>query len=595
MTVVGRNGFIAATILTASSDPTNSLEGIQTSGLIEGAGCFVQENDGEYLLFPADVQVPNGTTIVAALGGGNWILQSTASPSPGGSTYALLPRVIWVDAASVEPVETGSPAEPFKTLQAAINATTVNTPTQINVVGGGTYGAAVIPAQRSINFIATAAPLRTIIGAVTATLDVGPSTLRFEGFLIDGNMTIGQGASPPVNTTNVLLHNCEVNGDVNASTASGSSVYFSISCEAFVSGGFIYQINGAITGSGAGGQLFAKGQNILFGTTIANMLLGIFMEDVTLGGIAVVSPVISLSNIKGNSNTADGVANGALVADAQSLLTFTGFSNLTSVIDSGYGPIGAGFNQKSVVYVDANFPNAGAGSPGAPFNTVQRALDVIGAAAGAADDFKIVLAPGLYSEQLTTTLDYNLTIEGADYRNTRLGGDGVTHVFVVAGTRTLFMRELDCGQRSASNVNWTFGGGGSLGLFIEKCIFDVIDTSGIADCDLSVQGSGGSVSGGGGPLVPQINTLLGGTVTRAVLNSVVLSVGTAAYFLARNCELISLTTAGVLIDCLLCRFVANVAAGFAVNFTGAPGSVRLDKLSSIGISITNGAAAVIDP
>jgi len=74
--------FIAQSVLTSGSDAANSMEAIDTSGLIEGAGCYVIENKGNYLLLPDDVQSPSPPDIVAATGGGNWILQSTAVVTP---------------------------------------------------------------------------------------------------------------------------------------------------------------------------------------------------------------------------------------------------------------------------------------------------------------------------------------------------------------------------------------------------------------------------------------------------------------------------------------------------------------------------------
>jgi hypothetical protein len=42
----------------------------------------VIENKGNYLLLPDDAQSPSPPDIVAATGGGNWVLQSTAVVTP---------------------------------------------------------------------------------------------------------------------------------------------------------------------------------------------------------------------------------------------------------------------------------------------------------------------------------------------------------------------------------------------------------------------------------------------------------------------------------------------------------------------------------
>jgi len=191
MSVIGRTDLIASTILTSSSDVVNSLEGIDTTGYVEGVECYVQENDGLYVLYPDDVQAPSPPTIVAATGGGNWILKESPTVSnfvivspddttpgdleakiaegdgidlttlnPGGNEQLEIrgasetPRILWVDLNSTAiGTPEGSLARPFTTIQAAIDATDGTGNWQIMIAPGRYQPNGLnIPANRRIRF-----------------------------------------------------------------------------------------------------------------------------------------------------------------------------------------------------------------------------------------------------------------------------------------------------------------------------------------------------------------------------------------------------------------------------------------------------------
>lgn len=68
-------GFVAQTVLTASSDAKNSLEGIDVSGLQDRATCYVREFLATYRYFDDSVVAPAFPFVVApADGPGRWLL-----------------------------------------------------------------------------------------------------------------------------------------------------------------------------------------------------------------------------------------------------------------------------------------------------------------------------------------------------------------------------------------------------------------------------------------------------------------------------------------------------------------------------------------
>lgn len=78
-------GFIARTILSASSSAATSLQGIDCTSLEDGACCFVREeplgtpNGGLYRYFASSARVPASPTVITANGGGQWLLESARS------------------------------------------------------------------------------------------------------------------------------------------------------------------------------------------------------------------------------------------------------------------------------------------------------------------------------------------------------------------------------------------------------------------------------------------------------------------------------------------------------------------------------------
>lgn len=77
-------GFIARTLLSASSSAATSLQGIDCTSLEDGACCFVREeplgtpNGGLYRYSASSARTPS-TSVVAANGGGQWLLESVRS------------------------------------------------------------------------------------------------------------------------------------------------------------------------------------------------------------------------------------------------------------------------------------------------------------------------------------------------------------------------------------------------------------------------------------------------------------------------------------------------------------------------------------
>lgn len=75
-------GFIARTILSASSSVLTSLQGIDCTSLEDGATCFVREeplgtpNGGLYRYYASSARTPASPTVIDATGGGQWLLES---------------------------------------------------------------------------------------------------------------------------------------------------------------------------------------------------------------------------------------------------------------------------------------------------------------------------------------------------------------------------------------------------------------------------------------------------------------------------------------------------------------------------------------
>jgi hypothetical protein len=80
--VQGLPGFIARTVLSASSSVLTSLEGIDCSVLEDGAFCFVREEPlstalgSIYRYYALSARVPEALNVITATGGGQWLRES---------------------------------------------------------------------------------------------------------------------------------------------------------------------------------------------------------------------------------------------------------------------------------------------------------------------------------------------------------------------------------------------------------------------------------------------------------------------------------------------------------------------------------------
>lgn len=607
MPVIGRPGFIAPVLLTASLDANNSLEGIRTSGLTEGSSCYVQDNNGLYALFPSDVQVPDNSTIVAALDGGNWILQATLSPVPGAGNWALLPQVLYVFGDSAAATETGSPSEPYKTLQAAIDATSADTPTEIYVVpqSSGTEGNITVPSDRDITFTALGPPLECVLGTVGVTLDTTQSKLRFVGFDIQGAVTVAEGGTPPPTTSNLTFRNCR-GVSLDATSTSGTSLYVFVSWEGALTGTKEYQWSGAITGpdsTSSSWQFYGTGNNEANIPRFTGAISGfgvVMLQDVVLNN-NITSINTQLRRVTTVSVTVDGVGAGSISADGESWRGIAVLNNVpvANRTDSNYGLIGSSAGRKNVIYVDGQ-ARAGAGGPESPFPTVQEAIDATDSGA----PYEIVVAPGTYNEDPSVPADRRLRIRGtgSEQDQTVIGTTGANWAWVATGART-------ANQLTLENMTW----GQSPG----PC---EINITGTGACDLFVdRASPGQPSGGidaGAMTGPseevffkiqnnrKISTSEGGmtitgnlTIDMRILaeQAEIANVVQASRVEFRDCLLlvgsdINMRDSGPieLIDC-----TGDVNVSFPTT-----GSVQVDGVSNFSIknggSITNGVKVIID-
>lgn len=86
----GLTALVAQTILSADSDQKNSLQGIDVSGLVDRATCYVRENFSTYRYFDDSVLPVVLPFIVApSEGDGRWVMVATDVPG-GGTTLGAL-------------------------------------------------------------------------------------------------------------------------------------------------------------------------------------------------------------------------------------------------------------------------------------------------------------------------------------------------------------------------------------------------------------------------------------------------------------------------------------------------------------------------
>jgi hypothetical protein len=71
--------LICETLLTADSDRTRSLQAVDTAGMTEDNDVYVVDKDAHYALKPSDTQTPDNDKVLAATGGGNWVLAEGGS------------------------------------------------------------------------------------------------------------------------------------------------------------------------------------------------------------------------------------------------------------------------------------------------------------------------------------------------------------------------------------------------------------------------------------------------------------------------------------------------------------------------------------
>lgn len=82
--VEGLPGFVAETVLSAGSSEKNSLQGIDVSGLVDGALCYVRELFATYRYFDDSASPAVYPYVVApAVGNGRWVLMGTDALIPG--------------------------------------------------------------------------------------------------------------------------------------------------------------------------------------------------------------------------------------------------------------------------------------------------------------------------------------------------------------------------------------------------------------------------------------------------------------------------------------------------------------------------------
>ena len=102
----GHLGIICETLLSADSDSVSSVQGLQTSGLIEGSRAWAEDVGAEFRLAPASALVIDGVKVVTARGGGRWLLSGGGNdpvevytlddlPAPVAGVITLLPQICY--------------------------------------------------------------------------------------------------------------------------------------------------------------------------------------------------------------------------------------------------------------------------------------------------------------------------------------------------------------------------------------------------------------------------------------------------------------------------------------------------------------------
>jgi hypothetical protein len=103
----GRIGLIAETLLSADSNARSSVQATSGVGLLEGTTIWSVDKHALYSLRPADTQTPDNDKVVAAVGGGNWVLEWGGAdptevrtlgdlPAPTGGVITLPDGTTWL-------------------------------------------------------------------------------------------------------------------------------------------------------------------------------------------------------------------------------------------------------------------------------------------------------------------------------------------------------------------------------------------------------------------------------------------------------------------------------------------------------------------